>query len=99
MRTGARAAATVVAETPRRAAIDSAWRGIGPGVEVLSALPTSYPGHAILTEDRGTVVVRDGCPCGWRGAGLQVHGSLPRAELRGRSSDVAAVGRELWAAS
>jgi hypothetical protein len=36
MRTGARAATTVVAETPRRAVIDSAWRGIGPGVEVLS---------------------------------------------------------------
>jgi hypothetical protein len=63
--------------------------GVEGVIEVLSALPTSYPGHAILTEDRGTVVVRDGCACGWRGAGLRVHGRLPQAELRG-CSDVGA---------
>jgi hypothetical protein len=59
-------------------------------IELLSALPTSYPGHAILTEDRGTVIHRDGCPCGWRGAALRVHGRLPAAELRG-CSDVRAL--------
>jgi phenylacetate-coenzyme A ligase PaaK-like adenylate-forming protein len=58
-------------------------------IEVLSALPTSYPGHAIMTEDRGTLVTRDGCPCGWRGAALRVHGRLAKAELRG-CSDVRA---------
>jgi Acyl-protein synthetase, LuxE len=63
--------------------------GVEGVIEVCSALPTSYPGHAILTEDRGTVVVRDGCRCGWRGAGLRVHGRLAAAELRG-CSDVAA---------
>jgi Acyl-protein synthetase, LuxE len=65
-------------------------------VEVLSALPTSYPGHAILTEDRGTVVLRDGCECGWRGAGIRVAGRLPQAELRG-CSDVAATTMQGYA--
>jgi len=62
-------------------------------IEVLSVLPTSYPGHAILTEDRGTVLARDGCACGWRGAALRVHGRLPRAELRGCSDVRALAGR------
>jgi phenylacetate-coenzyme A ligase PaaK-like adenylate-forming protein len=62
-------------------------------IEVLSALPTSYPGHAILTEDRGTVLCRDGCSCGWRGAALRVHGRLPAAELRGCSDVRALEGR------
>jgi hypothetical protein len=61
-----------------------------PGViEVLSALPTSYPGHALLTEDLGTVLLRDGCACGWRGAAVAVHGRVPKAELRGCSDTTA----------
>ncbi len=70
------------------AAVPDGFEGV---IEVLSALPTSYPGHAILTEDRGTVVVRDGCACGWRGAGIAVHGRLAQAELRGCSDVAAAV--------
>lgn len=58
-------------------------------VEVLSLLPRSYPGHAILTEDMGTIIARDGCPCGRRGTTFHIHGRIPKAELRG-CSDVRA---------
>ncbi len=62
-----------------------------PGlVQVLSALPTSYPGHSLLTEDLGTVHTRDGCGCGWLGAAIELHGRVPRAELRGCSDTHAA---------
>jgi phenylacetate-coenzyme A ligase PaaK-like adenylate-forming protein len=62
-----------------------------PGiVQVLSALPTSYPGHSLLTEDLGTVHGRDDCGCGWLGAAVELHGRVPRAELRGCSDTHAA---------
>jgi hypothetical protein len=54
-------------------------------LEVLSLLPTSYPGHAVLTEDLGRIVGRDGCPCGRPGTRFAVSGRLPKAELRGCS--------------
>jgi hypothetical protein len=57
-----------------------------PGLlQLFSALPTSYPGHSLLTGDTGTVLGADGCPCGWRGRHFVVHGRLPRAEIRGCS--------------
>ncbi len=59
-------------------------------VQVLSALPTSYPGHSLLTEDLGTVHARDDCGCGWLGAAVELHGRVPRAELRGCSDTHAA---------
>jgi phenylacetate-coenzyme A ligase PaaK-like adenylate-forming protein len=62
-----------------------------PGViQVLSSLPTSYPGHSLLTEDLGTVLTRDRCGCGWLGAAVELHGRVPRAELRGCSDTHAA---------
>ncbi|GLL02109.1 acyl-protein synthetase [Dactylosporangium matsuzakiense] len=53
-----------------------------PGVvEVVSTLPTSYPGHVLLTEDLGVVHgIDDGC---WPGKRFSVLGRLPRAEARG----------------
>ena len=64
-----------------------------PGVlQVLSAVPTSYPGHSILTEDRGVVVSVDDPGSGMGGKAFRVLGRLPRAELRG-CSDTYAVGR------
>ena len=54
-------------------------------LQVLSALPESYPGHSLLTEDRGTLLGEDDCPCGWTGRYFHVHGRLPAAELRGCS--------------
>ncbi|MFG3435737.1 acyl-protein synthetase [Nonomuraea sp. NPDC047897] len=55
-----------------------------PGViEVVSTLPTSYPGHVLLTEDLGVVHgVDDGV---WPGKRFSVLGRLPRAETRGCS--------------
>jgi phenylacetate-coenzyme A ligase PaaK-like adenylate-forming protein len=54
-------------------------------IEVLSILPRSYPGHALLTEDRGTILGEDNCPCGRMGKYFHVHGRLVRAEVRGCS--------------
>jgi phenylacetate-coenzyme A ligase PaaK-like adenylate-forming protein len=59
-------------------------------VQVLSALPTSYPGHSLLTEDLGVVLSRDRCACGWLGATIELRGRVPRAELRGCSDTHAA---------
>lgn len=55
-----------------------------PGlIEVISTLPTSYPGHVLLTEDLGVVHgVDDGV---WPGKRFSVLGRLPRAEVRGCS--------------
>jgi hypothetical protein len=59
-----------------------------PGViEVISILPRSYPGHVLLTEDRGVVHgVDDGY---WPGKRLEILGRLPRAEARGCSDTFA----------
>ncbi len=58
-------------------------------IQVLSALPTSYPGHSLLTEDLGTLLGEDDCPCGKRGRYFRVRGRVPRAELRGCSDTYA----------
>jgi hypothetical protein len=57
-----------------------------PGViQVLSALPTSYPGHSLLTEDMGILHGEDDCPCGRDGRHFSVTGRLPQVEMRGCS--------------
>ena len=57
-----------------------------PGVvEVLSVLPHSYPGHIILTEDRGVVHGVGDASSGWSGKQLEILGRIPRSELRGCS--------------
>lgn len=58
-------------------------------VQVLSILPISYPGQSLLTEDLGTVLGVDDCPCGRSGKYFRVSGRMPMAELRG-CSDVRA---------
>jgi len=63
------------------------WAELPPGrpglLEVVSTLPTSYPGHVLLTEDLGVVHgVDDG---DWPGKRFSVLGRLPRAEARGCS--------------
>ncbi|MFP8965843.1 acyl-protein synthetase [Pokkaliibacter sp. CJK22405] len=58
-------------------------------IEVLSALPESYPGHVLLTEDRGRWLGEDDCPCGRQGRYFEVAGRVPRAEVRGCSDTVA----------
>ncbi|WP_229397923.1 LuxE/PaaK family acyltransferase [Micromonospora okii] len=59
-----------------------------PGVvQVVSTMPRSYPGHLLLTEDRGVVRgVDDGA---WPGKRFEILGRLPRAEARGCSDTFA----------
>ena len=54
-------------------------------IQVLSAIPTSYPGYSILTEDRGRVLGEDDCECGRKGKYFEVLGRLPKVEVRGCS--------------
>lgn len=65
------------------------WQECPPGVpgviQVLSALPISYPGHSILTEDLGVIHGVDDSSCGRRGKCFSVIGRVPKAELRGCS--------------
>ncbi len=60
--------------------------------QVLSALPESYPGHSILTEDLARIEAVDDCPCGRRGKAVSIHGRVPEAEVRGCSDTYAAAG-------
>ncbi|MFZ1132774.1 MAG: hypothetical protein WBV31_15365 [Terriglobales bacterium] len=59
-------------------------------LEVLSALPRSYPGHCLLTEDLGVVHAVDSPSCGRLGKAFSVLGRIPKAELRGCSDVIAA---------
>jgi hypothetical protein len=54
-------------------------------VEVLSVLPRSYPGHALLTEDLGVIHGVGDPASGWAGKQLEILGRVPRSELRGCS--------------
>ena len=54
-------------------------------IELLSVLPVSYPGHALLTEDEGELLGVDDCPCGRKGKYFKIHGRIKSAELRGCS--------------
>ncbi len=57
-----------------------------PGIiQVLSALPLSYPGHSILTEDLGIVHSVDSGAGGRFGKAFSVIGRVPRSEIRGCS--------------
>lgn len=59
-------------------------------IAVSSVIPSSYPGHRLLTEDLGTILGEDDCPCGLHGKYFHVHGRLPKAEVRGCSDTHAA---------
>ena len=73
-------------------------RPVEPGesgiIEVLSVLPSSYPGHALLTEDQGTLLGIDDCPCGRKGRYFRFTSRIQRAEVRG-CGDTFAQSREL----
>lgn len=58
-------------------------------IELVSVLPGSYPGHAILTEDEGVILGEDDCPCGRKGKYFQILGRVKQAELRGCSDTYA----------
>jgi len=67
-------------------------RGI---VQVCSVLPTSFPGHLLLTEDMAQVFAYDGCLCGRRGISFRFAGRVPKAEQRGCGN----LETRRWAAS
>ena len=52
-------------------------------IEVVSVLPTSYPGQALLTEDQGTLIGIDDCPCGRSGQYFRFARRVERVEVRG----------------
>jgi hypothetical protein len=54
-------------------------------LQLQSALPFSYPGHSILTEDLGEIFGTDDCECGRFGQKFKVYGRIPEAETRGCS--------------
>jgi hypothetical protein len=57
-----------------------------PGLlQLVSLLPTSYPGHSILSEDVGEILGVDDCPCGRKGTYFRIHGRIKNAEVRGCS--------------
>lgn len=58
-------------------------------IQVVSVLPKSYPGHALLTEDEGILLGEDDCPCGRKGKYFSVTGRLKNAEIRGCSDTYA----------
>jgi len=66
-------------------------RGI---IEVVSTLPASYPGHALLTEDQGELVGVDDCPCGRKGRTFRFTRRIERADVRG-CGDTFAESREI----
>jgi len=54
-------------------------------IQLLSLLPTSYPGHSILTEDVGEIVKNKKCSCKSLGKQFLVHGRVENSEIRGCS--------------
>lgn len=52
-------------------------------IEVISALATSYPSQAILTEDIGEFIGIDDCPCGRKGKYFKFKSRVEKAEIRG----------------
>ncbi|HLD53079.1 MAG TPA: hypothetical protein VJA82_07240 [Sediminibacterium sp.] len=57
-------------------------------VQLVSCLPTSYPGHSILTEDLGTIIGIDDCNCGRKGKYFTISGRIKDAEVRGCSDTI-----------
>ena len=55
-------------------------------IQVMSLLPTSYPGHSILTEDIGEIITKNSCVCSKYSTRFKIHGRLPESEIRGCSN-------------
>ena len=71
--------------------LDFSECGIGETgiIQVVSAIPESYPGHSLLTEDEGVLLGEDDCPCGRKGKYFKINGRLKNAEIRGCSDTYA----------
>ncbi len=73
-------AEVVVRDPLTLAPVAAGQRGL---IQVCSALPTSFPGFLLLTEDIAEVISYDGCSCGRRGTSFRFVGRAPKAEIRG----------------
>ena len=58
-------------------------------IQVMSLLPESYPGYALLTEDVGELLGYDDCPCGRRGLYFRFRSRVEQVEVRGCGDTVA----------
>ena len=54
-------------------------------MQLLSLIPSSYPGHNILTEDIGEQIPNNKCTCKIKGKKFLIHGRLDKTERRGCS--------------
>ena len=54
-------------------------------IQILSLLPTSYPGHSLLTEDIGKIISIKNCKCGKNQKHFKIYGRVIESELRGCS--------------
>jgi hypothetical protein len=63
-------------------------------IEVVSVLPTSYPGQALITEDQGVLIGVDDCPCGRLGNYFRFTKRIEQSEARG-CGDTFAQAREI----
>lgn len=54
-------------------------------IQVMTPLALSFPGHNLLTEDKGVVLGVDDCPCGRKGKYFKLIGRIKQAEIRGCS--------------
>ena len=78
--------ASVFSDVVIRAPLDFSEKKTGRGlIECRSLLPTSYPGHVLLTEDEGEILGVDDCPCGRKGKTFKIYGRIKGAEVRGCS--------------
>jgi hypothetical protein len=84
--------ASIFSDVIFRRALDFSVAEIGEKgiIQVVSILPASYPGHALLTEDEGVLLGEDDCPCGRLGKFFHISGRLQNAEVRGCSDTYAA---------
>ena len=69
---------------------DKNFKILPPGkkglIQLISILPSSYPGHNIITEDIGSIIDPNfKCGCGLNGKHFLVYGRAKEAEVRGCS--------------
>ena len=57
-------------------------------LQLFSLLPTSYPGHNILTEDIGEIPKFNNCVCSKKGTRFKVYGRAVKSELKGCSDTI-----------
>lgn len=57
-------------------------------IQLLSILPSSYPGHSILTEDIGVILNDKNCKCAKNGKRFKVIDRVKNSEIRGCSDAI-----------